>query len=258
MNSLTPYTIYVEGDNDVNILKRWFPHLPFLKAGGKDRVRKEVKPQSKNWGILDRDFADDTIVEASRQPANRLVLLKRYCIENYLMEPALIAAVANSFSSTAPELTKWADEETIERQLITWADELALYAAANALIAQWHEVIEDDFLKYWTDLPPVSRETVIKALRTRLQRVPRLPRSEEIEEKLNTQHAQIVQDIKTWDGLHRWINGKVLLEKYLLPQVFAQVRGFSKDRLRDELIKAGESSIPTELVQLAQQCMVLP
>lgn len=253
MSGLTPYTIYVEGDDDVNILKRWFPHLPFSKAGGKDSVKSKITAQSKNWGILDRDFADDAQVKASRLPGNRLILLNRYCIENYLLEPVLIAAVARSLAHVAPALAKWTVETEIEQQIITWASELAIYAAANVLIARWQAVIHDGFLRYWGPLPPQPLAIIVADLESRLQR---LPRSEEIAAMFDAQYAQVVQDITTWDGVHRWVNGKVLLEEYLFSHIFAQVRNFSKARLRDELIKAGQANIPGELTQLTQQWSV--
>jgi hypothetical protein len=62
----------------------------------------------------------------------------------------------------------------------------------------------------------------------------------------------VTADVQTWAGLHRWINGKVLLEEYLFPKVFAQFR-LSQDRTRDLLIEAGRTRIPAELQELSRR-----
>jgi hypothetical protein len=130
---------------------------------------------------------------------------------------------------------------------------LALYAAANAIVAQWRERITLDrelgFLRYFGPLPPVSREEVLNSLRRRLAA---LTPMDEIETLLDTNYRQITADIQTWDGLHRWINGKVLLEEYLYPKVFGQT-GLSQARVRDLLIETGCMHIPGELQILSHR-----
>ena len=78
-------------------------------------------------------------------------------------------------------------------------------------------------------------------------------RADQVEAVLDARYAQMSADIAaSWDGLQRWINGKVLLEDYLYPHVFASA-GLSQARVRDLLIEAGRKHIPAELEELARQ-----
>lgn len=251
MGALTPFSIFVEGKDDLAVLKRWVPNLPFECAGGKDNVRSKIKPGSTHWGLLDRDFASNEQVRVSRQPGSHVILLQRYCIENYLLEPAIIAVVAQTFINQHPPLAQWTEAGMIGETLMRWGSELAIYTAANAIIDQWSSAIGGDFLSYWKLLPPQSRVAVLTELQNRLRRLQRLPSIESIEKGLETLYTQVRSEIVNWDGLHRWINGKVLLEGYLYPQVFQSI-GLSQQRLRDALIEAGTQQVPDELAQLAE------
>jgi len=244
---LTTKTVYVEGDDDVGILQIWFPGIPFTKAGGKDEVAKRTKADTACYGLKDRDFADDAAVVASRAPDSRLTLLRRYCIENYLLEPDIIAGAVRAMPALAPDLVGWTDETFVRQQLTQWGAELALYAAANSIVADWQQIVKADFLLYFSRLPPWPRAQVIQELQRRLAA---LSRPEVVEDALDTRYSQIQQDIAAWDGLHRWIIGKVLLEQYLYPQVFKPT-GLAQARLRDALIEAGKGRVPAELQELA-------
>jgi len=247
---LTTTTIYVEGDDDLRILRAWFPNIQFTSAGGKDKVAANTLQHPACQGLKDRDFADDVAVAASRASGSRLALLRRYCIENYLLEPDIIASAVRAMPAVASSLAAWTDEAFVRQQLTQWGAELALYAAANVIVAGWRKAVEADFLSYFgplPPLPPLSRAQVIQELQRRLAS---LIRPEEVENVLEARLRQIQQDITAWDGLHRWINGKVLLEKCLYPRVF-EPTGLSQSRLRDALIEAGKGHVPAELQELA-------
>jgi hypothetical protein len=139
------------------------------------------------------------------------------------------------------------DEAFVRCQLTQWGAELTLYAAANAIIAEWRQIVEADFLRYFGPLPPLSRDDVVQELRRRLAS---LIRPEEVADLLDARFRQVQQDVTDWDGLHRWINGKALLEKCLYPRIFEPV-GLSQARLRDALIEAGKGRVPAELRELA-------
>ncbi|MCZ7568582.1 MAG: DUF4435 domain-containing protein [Ardenticatenaceae bacterium] len=55
-SALSLRNIYVEGDDDVAVLSRWFPQLTFVPAGGKDEVRRRVAEDRASYGLLDRIF----------------------------------------------------------------------------------------------------------------------------------------------------------------------------------------------------------
>jgi hypothetical protein len=247
---LTVKTVYVEGPDDVRILQAWHPNIQFTSAGGKDSVERSVQQHPACHGLKDRDFADDAMVAASLAAGSRLALMHRYCIENYLLEPEIIAEAVRAMPAAASSLTTWTDEAFVRGQLAEWAAEMALYAAANSIVAEWRQAVEADFLRYFGPLPPMqplSRDQVVQELQRRLAS---LIRPEEVEDLLEARFRQVEQDIMDWDGFHRWINGKVLLEGCLYPRVF-EPTGISQARLRDALIEAGEGHVPAELQELA-------
>jgi hypothetical protein len=249
MNRLvTPGAIFVEGDSDRAILARWFPHLQFVAVNGKNNIHKRIEQTSRSWGLLDRDFADETIVATSRLPESRVIVLRRYCIENYLLEPAMIAAVAGLLVNRFPTLQPWTDEAHIAEQLFRWGAELAIYAAANRLVADWRAIIDDDFVRYFGPLPPLPKEQVLVELTKRLVK---LPKATDLAALVETNYAEILSDMSTIEGVHRWINGKVLLEEFLYPRAF-NLHNLSQSRLRDALIEAGIQAVPQELVALSQ------
>jgi hypothetical protein len=119
MNRLvTPGAIFVEGDSDRNILARWFTHLQFVAVNGKNNIHKRVEQTSRSWGLLDRDFADEAIVTTSRLPESRVIVLRRYCIENYLLEPAMITVVAGLLVNRFPTVRPWTDQKYVTQQLL--------------------------------------------------------------------------------------------------------------------------------------------
>ena len=138
-------------------------------------------------------------------------------------------------------------KRALQKQLTAWGAELALYAAANSIVAEWRQTVEADFLRYFGPLPPLPRDQVVQDLQRRLAS---LIRREEVEDMLDARFRQIQQDLAAWEGLHRWINGKALLEKCLYPRVF-EPTDLSQSRLRDALIEAGKGHVPAELQELA-------
>ena len=189
--SLSSRNVYVEGDDDVAVLSRWFPRLQFKVSGGKDQVGRKVEQDSASYGLLDWDFAPDGEVEASREPHSRIVIMQRYAIENYLLEPASIAAAVRQLipCAGADEIQTWLDEAHIRQNIHEWAEELALYAAANSIISEWRNTIMFDrqlgFLRYFGPLPPIPRVQVVRSLQRRLTA---LTSADQIEAVLDTRY----------------------------------------------------------------------
>jgi hypothetical protein len=111
--ALTVRTIHVKGDTDLKVLSRWFPAADFKAAKGKDQVQSRVENSTVDHGVLDRDFATDEQVQATRMPESRLVILSRYCIENYLLEPDIIAAALTKLNiGDAHPMHSWTEAIT--------------------------------------------------------------------------------------------------------------------------------------------------
>jgi hypothetical protein len=222
-DSLSLHNIYVEGNDDIKILSRWFPRLQFVKARGKDSVKSKVEGDINSFGLLDRDFATEEDVAASREPGSRLAIMQRYCIENYLLEPSIIATAIRDLAGHPPD---WLEETHIRRSLEEWASEVTLYAAANSIISEWRDRIQYDqklgFLHYSGPLPPISRAEVVESLRRRLAA---LTPADQIEMLLDARHAQVSADIMEWASPLDQRQG--LVGEVLLPACFRARRSLS-------------------------------
>ncbi len=92
-------------------------------------------PNGKVAAVLDRDFTDEETVELTYAPdySGHIFYWRRYCIENYLLEPAWIAEVVETFymhqSDKVPETLR--SVETIEKFLLDWSQRLAPQVAGN-------------------------------------------------------------------------------------------------------------------------------
>ena len=95
-------------------------------------------------------------------------------IENYLLEPTIIATAVSQLIPHADvdEVRIWLDETHVRQRIHEWAEELALYAAANSIISDWRNTIMFDrqlgFLRYFGPLPPLSQGQVVQSLQRRL------------------------------------------------------------------------------------------
>jgi hypothetical protein len=112
-NSGDRQIIAVEGPTDVEVLDEWYlarlSEVYFHNAGGHAAVEAIVAMAADNgvhkrvFGIIDRDFSDDAVVEAALADSNaHLFILRRYSIENYLLEPEAVHEVARIFLGRPP------------------------------------------------------------------------------------------------------------------------------------------------------------
>ncbi|HBY96396.1 MAG TPA: hypothetical protein DEP84_21050 [Chloroflexi bacterium] len=202
-SALSLRNIYVEGDDDVAVLSRWFPQLTFVPAGGKDEVRRRVAEDRASYGLLDRDFASDYEVDASRELNNRVVIMRRYTIENYFLDPSIVAEAIRQLIPDADdnETQVWLDENHVQQSIREWGNELALYAAANSIVSEWRDAIMFDrqlgFLRYFGPLPPLPPEEVVGSLRRRLAA---LTPVDQIGTLLDARYEQVTADLSGWEG----------------------------------------------------------
>jgi energy-coupling factor transporter ATP-binding protein EcfA2 len=123
------------------ILRSRHPSLVLVPSGGKDTLRSFSVLVSHVldrtiWGveffmICDRDAAPaDTLAAATTEPRPRLQVLPRYHLENYFLDPGLLAAC---FAGMEPEGSWLRCSEGIERKLVELAKETIPYAVALIL-----------------------------------------------------------------------------------------------------------------------------
>src|SRR5262245_25164440 len=93
----TRIIILVEGDNDRHVLREWFSEslseVEFYACVGISNLNKLLGEllnrgaKKRAYGIADRDFRSATEVDDSYLEGSHLFILRRYALENYLLEP---------------------------------------------------------------------------------------------------------------------------------------------------------------------------
>lgn len=138
--------VLVEGKTDRDIFRIWYRErlseveffTPEVPRGGSGVVHllNEVLAQSvrgRAFGIIDRDFRDDSEIEAALQnPVARLFILRRYDIENYLFEPEAICEQLSIF----PAAKQVPSLEVMRSKLLEISRQLQTMMAANWVFSE--------------------------------------------------------------------------------------------------------------------------
>jgi len=107
-------TVFVEGDDDIELLSVGFPELlagyQLKSLGGRVEIEKDIArlQEAESRGELDRlnSFIFDRDRRPSKVQSTRFVKVlqwDRYCIENYLTDESILFEVLNRYCSEKPE-----------------------------------------------------------------------------------------------------------------------------------------------------------
>ena len=136
--------VLLEGASDVVVFREWYrdrrdvveffsPETPQGVSGVQTLLGRilaqSTSPNPREYGIIDRDFRADAEVEAAlADPNAHLFILRRYCIESYLLEPAAVAEevrVLSGADANAP------NPQVMEAELLGLCRNLHTMMAAN-------------------------------------------------------------------------------------------------------------------------------
>lgn len=230
--------VLLEGASDVAVFREWYrnrrdvieffsPEIPQGRSGVENLLNRilarSTSPNPREYGIVDRDFRDDAEVEASlNDPARHLFILRRYCIENYLLEPAAVAEEVRVLSvpnANAP------DAQVMEAELLQMCRRLHTMMAANWVFS------EAGRGRHFSEgHQPVDREATIARVVEELGCTPA-----EAETAVSEKEAAIEPLLSSLGSAYRRINGKHLL--FQIHQTFIR-SGVTRDQLRSLLARA--------------------
>lgn len=233
--------VLLEGASDVAVFREWYgdrrdvveffsPEVPRGRTGVEDMLARilarSTSPNPREYGIIDRDFRDSAEVDAAlANPDAHLFILRRYCIENYLLEPAAVSEevrVLSSHNADAPS------PQVIEAALLQMCRSLQTMIAANWAFS------EAGRGKHYTEGHALAdRGTVLVRVTEDLQ-----CSAAEAEVILSRKEALIGPMLLTLEAAHQRINGKHLFfHAYQFCQTFIG-RGATKDQLRKLLARS--------------------
>jgi hypothetical protein len=207
--------VLVEGRDDREVFSEWYRDqlgdLYFYDAGGDlslERLLEECLALSihrRVYGIRDRDFRSDEEVQAALDdPSARLFILRRYAIENYLLEPAAVCEELRLFRGSGQSLPEPVEMATY---LLEKCCQLRTAMAANWV---FYDQGDGDRGRYF---PPGHEKVGDRAFLVR-EAARRLSLSEEETEARIAEKEQLLdRALACLEDAHAYINGKHLLHQ---------------------------------------------
>jgi hypothetical protein len=203
--------VLVEGQDDHEAYQELFhdrrAELKFHGCGGciaAEQLFGELESHSiyqRVYLILDRDFRDETEVEETRAAVSaRRFVLRRYAMENYLLEPA---AVCEELRVPIGEVSS----SQVRDELLRICSDLLPVMAANWVFKEAFEA-GDSHAKYFREGDDrIGHRSLIVAAAAE-----RLGCSEvNLEEKMKAKEAMIAAALDSGEMPHSFINGKYIL-----------------------------------------------
>lgn len=234
--------VLLEGDDDVEVLERWFREdlnaIFFYAAEGNKKVESHLNSilndssRKEVYGIVDRDFRTDEEVSTQNDDMNtHLFVLCRYAIENYLLEPRAVWEELEVFHGRAFTETI----ETVSSSLLDICRNLKTMMAANWVIneAYARDDIKAPYFSKGHEI--INRDDIIDRVSDRLQY-----EIAATEQKIREKEEIIESELDTLDKAHKFINGKHLFhqihEKYVK-------KGLTRNHLRNLLARTIKEKI---------------
>ena len=243
--------VLVEGDDDLMVFEKLYLErlvdVAFFATGG-DQILENLlhdvqalRPDVETFGVRDRDFRSDAEVEASlTDPNSRLFILRRYCIENYLVEPQIVWYVLNVYLY---QKMPWKDAAEAEVYLLQLCARLQYIMAANWVLR------ENETQGFGEAHDPLSRaETVTKVALT-LHCA-----SSDADALVASKEAEISGALQNLERAHSRINGKHILWQVRLYAISLQ-KGLGRDHLLRLLLDEvkRQDAIHADLREIVEQ-----
>lgn len=227
--------VLLEGDSDFDALNEWFLeherrimfHVPGGGWRGVETFLQQVLAEGvteRVFGIIDRDFRDEVEVENSlSDPVSHLFILRRYAIENYLLEPEALQEELRVFYGAKFVVP---DVSVLRGELLRMCQELCTAMAAQwTLLESGGEFLPDGF--------NISRRELVV-----LQVAARLGiDATDAEQRVAAKEALIAPNLTTLEAAHACIDGKFLIHKVYDKYIHAVGSGFVKDHLFRLLVR---------------------
>ncbi|HAI70569.1 MAG TPA: hypothetical protein DCM38_14170 [Gammaproteobacteria bacterium] len=205
--------VLLEGKDDIEVFEEWFMEnlsdICFHAPGGCSNVETflqetlEKSEKGEVYGIIDRDFRTKQEVNASLSESAHLFILKRYALENYLLEPFAVWEELRIYPSKS---FKVADSSAMEKELLKLCEQLKTLIAANSVIYD-----ASTGAKYFKEGYIMSdRANIIQQTSKRLNW-----ELAKVEQKIAEKEIIIQSKLDSIDNAYQMIDGKQLLHQIL-------------------------------------------
>ena len=215
----TRIIVLVEGNDDQYVLRKWFKELlsevEFYACGGIINLNKLLEELlnrgtlKRAYGIADRDFRSAAEVNNSYHEDSHLFILRRYALENYLLEPKALWEVLTL--RHPPIEADLPDEQTMETRLLEICRTLKCIVAANWLYydenkTQYQSSGQTAKLQYFKVGHDRDRHIVIDQAAKQLK-----CDKDDCEKRVVEREKIVDQHLVNLDSAHQIIDGKRIL-----------------------------------------------
>ncbi len=234
--------VLVEGERDETVFNDWYlerqADVTFFATSGKDDLIALLgtvaaqRPDVSAFGIRDRDFKSEADVQAPLDnPSANVFLLRRYAIENYLLEPD---AISEELRQHYKEKLPVPDAAQVEQDLLALCRKLSGVMAVN-----WEFVVSGGGIKHLNlGFPVDNRQQLIQVAAKSLG-----CDEAEAEQRVSAREALLEPKLNTLAEAHTCVNGKRLLHQTFLFYIHNVQQGFDEehffDLLRREIKRRG-------------------
>jgi hypothetical protein len=234
--------VLVEGDDEVEVLAEWFrddlSDILFYPAVGYANVEiylnkiLAISHKAQIYGIIDRDFRTEQEVNSSQSDETvHLFILRRYALENYLLEPA---AVWEELRIYHGQSFKIKSSTEMEAGLLEICDKLKTIMAANWVI--YESPID---VPYFSKGHTISdRMDIIRQAARRLNED-----INQVEGKISKKETLIQATLSNLDDAYQVINGKHIFHQVHQKYVNEVKRGLRTDHFRNLLTRTVKEKV---------------
>lgn len=227
--------VLLEGDTDFHAFSEWFLEseadlLFHVPGGGVEGVKAYLNEAlaasttKRVYGIIERDFCSDAEVKnCLNDPASHLFILRRYALENYLLEPDVIREELRVFYGGTFVVP---DASTIHDDLLQMCGQLHTLMAANWTLLEG----TGKFLPPGFDAN--QRDIIVQQVALRLN-----INSAEAEQRVTEKEALLAPNLAILETAHGCTNGKFLMYKIYERYIASVPRGLFKEHLFNLLVR---------------------
>jgi len=206
--------VFLEGKDDIEVFEEWFKEdlsdIYFYAPGGSCKVENflqktlEKSHKGQVYGIIDRDFRTEQEVNASlNDKSAHLFILRRYALENYLLEPFAVWEELRIYPSDSVKIP---DSSAMTTDLLQLCEHLKTMMAANWVIYE-----ASTGAKYFKEGYPLSdRANIIQQTSKRLNWELAIT-----EQKIAEKEIIIQSKLDSIDNAYQMIDGKHLLHQVM-------------------------------------------
>lgn len=211
--------VLVEGDDDRYVLREWFSELlskvEFYECGGIINLNKWLEALlnlgtlKRAYGITDRDFRSEAEVNDSYAEGSHSFILRRYALENYLLEPKPLWELMKLWDKKITDAMP--DEQTMANRLLEHCRGLKSLMAANWVFYETNQALYRSAgvtarLEYFSTGHETDRQIVIQRAAKRLQ-----CDETEAELRIAEKELEVERYLTDLTNAHQVIDGKRIL-----------------------------------------------